>query len=417
MEKLSPAAVGDVDRIRETFLHARPFRHVAVDDFFDPAFAERLLEEFPSFDKRLAHAESGETGGKSVNTAIATISPAYEELYSFISSAPFLEYMSRLSGIDGLIHDPAMYGGGTHENLHGQELDPHVDFNFDQSQKLHRRLNLIVYLNKDWKPEWGGGLEIHSNPRDPAVNRIQTFGPLFNRAVLFETNEYSWHGFPKIQLPEDRRNLSRKSISVYLYTEDRPAEEIAPKHATFYVQRPLPPSLGAGHTLTEEDVLEIHRLLARRDRWIEYYQRMELDKNRHIDSLSRHIVYLEKNMRLPLTGYICQEGAVTGFYCDLWSSSHLQARLLPQTAVRELVMTGYRPDGSLPATITMLVNGKEAARGQYAGGRFELKARPPRKLAEPFDFEILFDAPAAAALPGGDIRDLAFMLIELRAAH
>src|SRR5579863_4674531 len=173
ISQISPNAWDEADRIRETFLHAKPFRHVVIEDFFDAGFAERLLDESPSFDRKLARAESGHIGGKAVNTKIATIGPAYEELYALLSSTPFLEYVSRLSGIDDLILDPAMYGGGTHENLHGQELDPHVDFNYDQSRQLHRRLNLIVYLNKGWRSEWGGAIEIHSNPRNPHENQIR----------------------------------------------------------------------------------------------------------------------------------------------------------------------------------------------------------------------------------------------------
>ena len=213
--RISPPTSQRADEFRETFLHAQPFRYVVIDDFFENGFAERLRDEFPRFDRRLAVAETGETRGKAVNTRIAAISPAYEELYGFISSRPFLEFVSRLSGLPDLILDAQMYGGGTHENLHGQDLDPHVDLNFDQTRLLHRRLNLIVYLNKDWRLEWGGGLEIHSNPRRPDENAIRTVNPIFNRAVLFETNEYSWHGFPQIDLPEDKRHLSRKSISIY----------------------------------------------------------------------------------------------------------------------------------------------------------------------------------------------------------
>ena len=271
---LSPTLAGRTETLRAQFLTARPFKHVVIDDFFQPEFADKLLSEFPRFDKKLAKAEGGEVGGKAVNTRIAEIGPVYHDLYSEIASKPFLDFVSALSGIPELILDPAMFGGGTHENLDGQELDPHVDFNYDESERLHRRLNLIVYLNKGWQRAWGGGLEIHSNPRRPDENRIDTFDPIFNRAVMFETNEYSWHGFSKIMLPEGHKQESRKSISIYLYTKDRPAEEVAPRHATFYVQRPLPERFHPGHTLTAEDVDEMQRLLTRRDRWIEMYQQM-----------------------------------------------------------------------------------------------------------------------------------------------
>ena len=94
-ERIPPATSGRADELRATFLHARPFRHVVIDDFFESDYAERLLDEFPTFDRRLAMSENGNIGGKAVNTKIAAISPAYEDLYGFISSQPFLEFVSR----------------------------------------------------------------------------------------------------------------------------------------------------------------------------------------------------------------------------------------------------------------------------------------------------------------------------------
>ena len=249
------------------------------------------MEEFPRFDPELARNEMGNIANKAVNTRIREISPAYRELYDIIGGTPFLELMSRISGIPDLILDPKMYGGELTRAVHGQELDPHVDFNYDEAQQLHRRLNVIVYLNKGWQTEWGGAIEIHSNPRDPGTNQIRAFDPLFNRCVMFETNEISWHGFPKINLPPDRRDLSRKSISIYLYTKTRPAEEIAP------IARNVLRSTAAcrsafetGLTLTAEDVAELKDLLWRRDIWVEHYQKLELATNRELDEKNRGII-------------------------------------------------------------------------------------------------------------------------------
>ncbi|MGC1551068.1 MAG: 2OG-Fe(II) oxygenase, partial [Rhodanobacter sp.] len=130
--------------------------------------------------------------------------------------------MSSMTGISDLLPDPRMYGGGTHENRHGQSMDTHVDFNYDQDHGYHRRLNLIVYLNKEWDESWGGAIELHSNPRDQEANKVVAFNCLFNRAIVFKTNEYSWHGFERVTLPESERNRSRKSLSIYLYTKARP---------------------------------------------------------------------------------------------------------------------------------------------------------------------------------------------------
>jgi len=408
--------VENADSYRQVFTEALPFKHIAIEGFFEESFAERLLAEFPSFDRRLAISEGGAAGGKAVNPKIREISPAYEELYSFISSGPFLEFMSRLSGIPELLLDPKMFGGGTHENRHGQELDPHIDFNYAEDHGLHRRLNLIVYLNKEWKTEWGGAIEIHSNPRLPDENCIRAFDPLFNRAVMFETNEISWHGFPRIDLPEAERHRSRKSISIYLYTKDRPAGEIAPTHSTFYVQRPLPPQIAAGHTLTAEEVLELKSLMVRRDRWIELYQKMELDRNRTIGNLERGLNQLRNDSRLRLTGYVLQEGAASGAYGDGWVAPALKVRVRPLEGVSSLTLRTYRPEAAGGGRLRMLVDGREVANSEMPAGPGEVVAEFTRAKDEPFTLEVLFESERQWS-PEGDDRDLAFVVVEMRVEH
>ena len=275
--------------IRNAYQGAKPFRHVCLDGFLEPGMAEQLLAEFPAFDPVLARNEFGEVGGKAVNTDLRNIGPAYLEFYDYMCSPRFLDAMSGMLGVPDLLFDPGMYGGGTHENLGGQELDPHIDFNYDPRRKLHRRMNLLIYLNKEWDLSWGGGIELHSDPRDWDRDLIKSFNCEFNRAVIFETNEHSWHGFPRIQLPPDKRDLSRKCISIYLYTKTRPQQEIAPPHSTFYVQRPLPKHIAPGHTLTAGDVDEIKRLMIFRDGWIKEYQRQELQRGREMTSLAGYI--------------------------------------------------------------------------------------------------------------------------------
>lgn len=275
---VSNIVLDNLPYLQHKFTSATPFKHLCIDNFLQPELAEALLKEFPKFDEQKAMNEFGHVGGKAVQTDIKTIGQTYRALYEYISSTSFLKMISEMLDIPDLLHDPQMYGGGTHENLHGQELDPHVDFNYNQERNLHRRANLLIYLNKEWLPEWGGAIELHSNPRNPKENEIIEFNCLFNRCVVFETNEISWHGFRRINLPPDKRHLSRKCISIYLYSKDRPEKEIVPEHATFYVQRPLPSHIVEGYTLSKEDLSEINSLLNARDSWISYYQKMEIQK-------------------------------------------------------------------------------------------------------------------------------------------
>jgi hypothetical protein len=404
------------EKYRRQFLDAKPFKHVAIEDFFEPEFAERLLHEFPSFESGFSINEHGEPGNKSVNTKIREISPAYRQLYELIGSKPFLELVSRLSGIPDLVMDPKMYGGGTHENRHGQELDAHVDFNYDEAEKLHRRLNLIVYLNKEWKTEWGGAIEIHSDPWRPEKNEIRAFDPTFNRCVMFETNEYSWHGFPRINLPPDKRHLSRKSISIYLYTKERPAHEIAPMHGTFYVQRPLPPHIQPGYTLTPEDVKEIRNLLDRRDGWLRSYQQMELNKNREIAQLKQRILHLEGHIALPLSGFALQTPPVAGLYPDQWASPHVAFGLFPLAPVTALLLRGSRPENAPPARIRF-VAGQDDVQATIGGGEFKILLKLSKPLDKPFGVDIDTYADAPAVDPASDQRPLAFHIDEIRVKH
>ncbi|HEX8501931.1 MAG TPA: 2OG-Fe(II) oxygenase [Pyrinomonadaceae bacterium] len=285
---INQSVLNRAEKYREEFQSAEPFRHVVIDDFLEPAAAEQMLRDFPVFDPAKALNEMGEVGNKAVFENVADISPFYRRLAAHVQSQEFLEAVSAMTGVENLLGDPTLFGGGTHENLEGQELDPHVDFNYDERTWVHRRLNLLLYLNKEWEDAWGGSIELHSDPRRPEQNRVKVVTPLFNRCLIFETNERSWHGFSVIRLPPDKRHLSRKSFSLYLYTRERPAEELAPPHSTFYIQRPLPEHIRPGQPLSHEDYETIRQLIFKRDRFIEYYQKRELEHGQtYMDMLNR----------------------------------------------------------------------------------------------------------------------------------
>lgn len=261
---LTPAVRDAAAQLGARFASARPFRHLVVDGFFETAVAQRLLDSFPPFERGNARNEAGEAGNKSTVERIRELGPEWAALDDLVQSDAFLAWLSAATGIPDLLYDPWYFGGGSHDNRHGQDLDAHVDFNRHPVTGWHRRLNLIVYLNHDWDPAWGGALELHSDPRS-ADDEVTAVAPLFNRCVVFETTEWSWHGFRRIDLPEERRGTSRRSIALYFYTKERPEEELADPHSTIYVDRPLPTHLDAGHTLTAADMAELRELVTRRD--------------------------------------------------------------------------------------------------------------------------------------------------------
>jgi hypothetical protein len=249
---------------RTAFATAQPFRHVVIDDFLDGAFAQRLLAQFPPFDRGNAIGDDGQPGNKSTLARIRALGETYVALDAAIQSPAFLAWLGDVTGIDDLLYDPYYLGGGTHENRDGQNLQTHIDFNYHPSERWHRRLNLIVYLNPAWEEAWGGNLDLYRDPYSDVAPAVRVV-PRFNRCVIFETTETSWHGFERITLPDDRRDLSRRSIALYFYTRQRPADETAGKHSTHYVDAQLPPRYAPGYTLTETDVAQLRLLIAQRD--------------------------------------------------------------------------------------------------------------------------------------------------------
>lgn len=277
---------------RAEFTSAAPFPHVVIEDFLAPSFADELLASFPAFERGNSVGDDGRPGGKSTLDRIR--GPAYQRLDDAIKSPEFLRAIGELTGIEGLIYDPWYLGGGTHENRAGMSLDPHVDFNFHPSERWHRRLNLIVYLNPQWEAGWGGCLELFRDPYADA-RPARSVAPVFNRCVIFETSERSWHAFDPIRLPQECAGLTRRSIALYFYTKERPTEEVAPKHTTYYVNRQLPAHIDEGRTLSRGDVAGIRQLLEQRDAHIRMlYAENTALRQAQDRGLAGHLLYLAK---------------------------------------------------------------------------------------------------------------------------
>ncbi len=150
--------------LQTAYRDAKPFPHVVIDDFLTPSFAQRLLDQFPSFDRGNNIGDDGKTGNKATFEKIRSLGQDYAALDDLIKSQRFLKLLESITGVPDLIYDPFYLGGGTHENRQDQSLQAHIDFNYHPSEGWHRRLNLIVYLNHDWDARWGGNLELYTDP-------------------------------------------------------------------------------------------------------------------------------------------------------------------------------------------------------------------------------------------------------------
>jgi hypothetical protein len=327
----------------QRFQAADPFRYVVIDDFLETDFGQQLRADFPAFEERHALNEMGQVGGKAVRMDVRDISTSYRELDRYLQSAEFLGFVSSVTGIPDLLYDPDYLGGGTHENRHGQGLDAHVDFNYHPRTKWHRRLNLIIYLNEEWDDAWGGDLELHSDPWDAESNRSTSVRPVLNRAVIFETTETSWHGFSRIQLPEDRRKDSRKSFAIYLYTRERPAQETAPPHATIYVPELMPVDWRVGRELDEEDISGLRNRFARLRTQLRYLYDREKKFGAQIAEMEQAIVECRESQRIELQGYATQPRPATGLWLDQWVSDDLTVSLLPTRKVSTLSLVVWAP--------------------------------------------------------------------------
>jgi len=418
---ISSKILTNAERIQADFQSALPFKHVYLRDFLEPEAAEALLRDFPVFNRAKAINEYGEVGRKAVNTKLADISPFYRRFYDYLFSEKFLGAMSAISGISDLMGDETLYGGGTHENLNGQELDPHVDFNYVNGGAAHRRMNLLIYLNKGWNAEWGGAIELHSNPRDPDTNKISAYSVDFNKALLFETNEYSWHGFTRVSLPVELIDShSRKCLSIYLYTKTRPVEEMAGTHATFYVQRPLSSRFKAGYQLNERDVQELVANYRGRDRYIEYYQKQEERFGRRLKQLDEFEVAHSSELQLPLLGYARPLSLRTGHvWPDGWASKHFSVDLMAVRPLRRMQLRVIVPDSapagnrqfSVEAAGTHTVF-QSSGHGSFTFG-FPLHVPAGKSFSLTVNCEMAFNM--AVSGTGTDVRDLAYLVGEIDA--
>lgn len=197
---------------REAYNQAEPFPHIVIDDFLPPEIIESCLEHFYYGDAEAASYSRDQERLKREFRPDA-MHPKLRNLFYSFNSLPFIKVLENITGIDGLIPDPYFRGAGFHEISNGGHLSVHADFNHHVSMNLERRINLLIYLNADWKPEYGGQLELWDNDM---VRCRHSIVPLLNRAVMFNTTSFSNHGNPNpVNHPQ---GISRKSIALYYYT-------------------------------------------------------------------------------------------------------------------------------------------------------------------------------------------------------
>lgn len=206
----------DLPKFKEKYRMEQPFAHMTFKDFLDSDVATKALSQFPKSDDETwthwKHFNSNKMG----NTNRKVFPEFIGQLIDEFQSDRFVKWLSQLTGIEGLLSDPTLDGGGIHQTETGGFLNIHADFT-THHYRTHwrRRVNLIVYFNENWKEEWGGHLELWTKDMSRCMVR---HAPEFNSAVIFSTNDDSFHGHPEpLKTPE---GVSRRSLALYYYTEE-----------------------------------------------------------------------------------------------------------------------------------------------------------------------------------------------------
>ena len=221
------------DRMQQTFESAKPFSYAMVDGLFPPEVLEAVLAEFPEPEQVPWQSFDQATEIKLALADTTKMGPATRNVLAECNGQVFIDFLERVTGITGLIPDPHYAGGGLHQIRRGGYLKVHADFNWHKRLRLDRRLNVLIYLNKDWDESYGGNLELWNKDMSAAE---QIIPPLFNRLVVFATTSTAYHGHPEpLTCPPER---ARRSMALYYYTNGRPDDEVQEAHSTLFQSRP-----------------------------------------------------------------------------------------------------------------------------------------------------------------------------------
>lgn len=225
----------DLDRLGAAAQTAVPFPHFFIDNFLQAEFAEEVAACFPSSKQVQQVGKSFNAvneRGKTQVTDTQHFPPAIQKLNEVLAAPQWLGHLSDVMAIPNLLADDSLAGGGIHQTGPRGHLDVHVDFNFLEEKQLHRRLNILIYFNKHWQEEWGGNIELW----DREVKQCHhSFSPIFNRCVVFATNDISFHGVTRVKTPP---GITRNSFAAYYYTREAPPEWTGKAHSTIFKARP-----------------------------------------------------------------------------------------------------------------------------------------------------------------------------------
>lgn len=225
----------DREQLRDAYRAASPFPHMVIDGFLDPQVAAQAARSFEPFEQ--ARLKGREFSAVNESRKVQIVDPTrfpdpIRQISDAIAAPSFLADLAFITGIESLLWDHGYAGGGMHQTDQSGWLDVHVDFNFNEQLQLHRRLNILIYLNPSWDERWGGLLELWNAD---VTRREHAITPVLNRCVVFTTSDISYHGVTAVQCPP---GVQRCSFAAYYYTEQPPEGWRGEKHSTIFKARP-----------------------------------------------------------------------------------------------------------------------------------------------------------------------------------
>jgi hypothetical protein len=162
-----------------------PYPHIYFDNFLPLEVAEEALHYFPEPKEADWYSHTDVNQRKKLAfDVVEKLPPSIRDVLYFLNSRPMLKFLETLTGIQSVLPDPYFTGGGLHQIRPGGLLEVHADFSYHKGLRLDRRINVLIYLNKDWKEEYGGHFELWDQKVTRAEKKIL---PVFNRCAIFST--------------------------------------------------------------------------------------------------------------------------------------------------------------------------------------------------------------------------------------
>jgi Rps23 Pro-64 3,4-dihydroxylase Tpa1-like proline 4-hydroxylase len=247
----------DISNLNTAFLNAEPFEHIVIDNFLETSYAETISEKFPAVNSDW-HEYKNPIEVKYTYDNINDLDPDLKNFFYYLSSPEVTNIMRSITGISDLEYDEYLHGAGLHKHPRYGRLNIHLDYEKHPISGKERRLNVILFMSKEWNPIWNGSNELWDKDVTKCVTKTQI---KFNRAIIFKTNDISWHGLPEqIMCPDD---VFRNSLAYYYVSplNTQKPEDSYRKKAKF-IKRPEDPFDGQMQKLYD---IRPHRRITQED--------------------------------------------------------------------------------------------------------------------------------------------------------